>query len=572
MEIKGTFNPRFNGDDVIAFVSRKELELNNDYADYSTMQTWFEEDWDKRNIGIVKPWGQQSVVSKAFYMDLFDNLAVLKVNGDDGGFEYDYEITTYNRILTTSDHSGYTKPENLGVQGSVFPISLNTKLKPGHIIGISMHEGMQLIVDDEFAITKDKGGGWKHWVKLTTNNKEATYEPSLLERNVEYVIISHVIFGEYGTNYANVRSITTGEKMRCRFTLGDATGVEAMVTGKADRKSFNGVGNTTQDFVKNLQDEARELGEFTLISSLSNITPDGYVKDKSAMHIGHTLRHLVHREHHRLVSQKLVFQKGGTVDHKNGPVLLNEGLYHQMQRAYTIQYGSPGGITRAHLQEASDYIFRNNPMPVNERVIHFEGGRFAIDNIYELFKDEVQAQMSLIAPLLGAERVIPRSPVTGDLKNLRLETVAFRDVEIHGIGRVTVTEEPSLNYIATTGDRSTRIGMPGGYSHTAYSLIVRDVTNAKYSNNSVMPKGVDMRHAEASYGGNNEFIVTPEGPMTYYGQEQGRYSLTGKDVVSSSKYQMESYWIYSICATWIKDLSKIIIIELDKKAQKQFSY
>jgi formylmethanofuran dehydrogenase subunit E-like metal-binding protein len=102
----------------------------------------------------------------------------------------------------------------------------------------------------------------------------------------------------------------------------------------------------------------------------------------------------------------------------------------------------------------------------------------------------------------------------------------------------------------------------GGLAHTAYSMVVWDVADQKYSNNKTLPQGATL--VEGADAGANMYIVKPEQAMTYWGSENGRYSMeSNANIVSSSKYQTQGFWIYSICASWVADLSRYVIIELD---------
>src|SRR5690606_16405671 len=90
------------------------------------------------------------------------------------------------------------------------------------------------------------------------------------------------------------------------------------------------------------------------------------VKDKSpnATHkysVGTILEMLTINKFNRTMSTKLMFQKGGTIKTQKGTVRYNEGLWHQMQRGFKIQYGKRGGITREHIKRARDYVFKANP-------------------------------------------------------------------------------------------------------------------------------------------------------------------------------------------------------------------
>lgn len=575
----GTRIESFNGDQVIAFMGDKELKLVQKEMDLASIQSWFDEDMDTRNIGIIRPFGNQVRVSKSYYMDLFDKGAVLKVNGMRGSFEYEYDISTNTEIIVVQDTSGGYDIDTLGADEMHFKLVLNTKLDPGHIIAPSYIHGQQLHVIDDKPVTAAAGGGWVHWVRLTSMDKEATYDPKFLRKDTKYEIISHRLGGEFADQYAGIRAIKTGRRMRCRFTLHNAVGVEAAITGMAGSVDpFDGRFTKANQFQEALEAQTKELGEYAVILDQSGLRPTSTgngvtLTGKGSM--APTLKLLVHAEHHKLVANGVVFQRAGKLTGQQGKVMINEGLYWQMKRAYTIQYGEIGGITRAHLQEAAEYVFRNNPdLPVNERVLHFEGGRFAIQNLKALFKDEIAASLRMGAPLLGTDRLLPQSPVSGDMKALKFQLFQFDQVEINGIGLVSGTEDPTLNRISANGDRMVNGTLTGGYDYTAYSLIIKDVMNTKYSNNKKKPTDVEtLTGDDKAYADNNIFLIRPEGHMTYWGSERGRWSYdTNADIQSSNRYQLETYWIYSTVAGWIKDVTRMVVIELDYKARRGFNY
>ena len=45
-----------------------------------------------------------------------------------------------------------------------------------------------------------------------------------------------------------------------------------------------------------------------------------------------------------------------------------EGLWVQLKRAKLVKYGSPNGLTREHIKEAVEYVFRNHK-PVKDRMV-----------------------------------------------------------------------------------------------------------------------------------------------------------------------------------------------------------
>ena len=85
-----------------------------------------------------------------------------------------------------------------------------------------------------------------------------------------------------------------------------------------------------------------------------------------------------------------------------------------------------------------------------------------------------------------------------------------------------------------------------------------------------MPQGATL--IEGGDNGSNVYIVKPQGAMTRYGSENGRYdNMKVSDIVSSNKFQMQSWWIYSILAGLVLDKGRFVIIELDEKAQAGFN-
>jgi len=65
--------------------------------------------------------------------------------------------------------------------------------------------------------------------------------------------------------------------------------------------------------------------------------------------------------------------------------------------------------------------------------------------------------------------------------------------------------------------------------------------------------------------------VKPEGEFMFWGTERGRYSSDkASDIVSSSKYMMQSFWAYNNCALWVKQVDKFVMIELTKNQRKGF--
>lgn len=557
-----------NGDQVIMFTGAKNVKSIQGYQDLPSMYSWYKEDPDRNHLGMMSLWGQQAQVTYPIYRELLQSKSVIEVNGFDGGFTYDIPIEQYKGVYTTRDMSSQAYP---GLDGGEFKIVLSREFTTGDVLTNDAEFGQQIIVSASEPVAQ-LGDGFEHTVRLVDNDKETWFMASNLAKGISYYKLNHAIYGEYGTNYSHVDMIDTVGKMRCEFNLGSLRGVEAYVTGYADKKSFSGAVASSKEYITTLANEAESLGEIAIMTN-TKMSGGKKMPDMKTARIGTTMEFLVHRELERLTAQALLFQKAGTIRDSNGVAKLSEGLWHQLRRGKIIKYGRPGGITREHLKEAAEYIFRaNQNKPYAERKIKFKAGKYAFENILEIFKDEVASQNAglNVANLLGADRVLPKSPVSGtDLMNLTYNPVRFTNVFIPQLGMVEIVEDTSLNQ-QPLSDRFA-VGMhPGGVAHTAYSLVIWDVEDQQYSNNKDLPQGAKLM--DGGNKGGNIFLVKPEGEMAYWGSSKGRYDIAkAGDIVSSHKQIGQEFWAFNSIGIWVKDLTKFIMIELDENARKGFN-
>ena len=354
--------------------------------------------------------------------------------------------------------------------------------------------------------------------------------------------------------------------MKCEFTLGNLRGVEAYVTGMADKKSFSGAAMASKEYLGKLQKEAEKMGELAVIMDVDSKTGKSI---PSTARIGATMQYLVFRELDRLTGQSLLFQRPGTFRDENGVVRLNEGLWHQLRRGKIIKYARPGGITKKHIKEAVEYVFRGNPYKrYEERRVKFKCGLEALYNVLEIFSDEVNHQLSRLPQFMGSDRNIP-NPISGqDLKELKMDYVRFTEVYLPQIGHVKLEHDPNLDYHMLQ-DRFASGFHGNGRAHTTYSMVIWDAEDQEYSNNAELPKG-----AKVIDGGNedaNIYLVKPEGEIMYWGTSYGRYDINrASDIVSSHKQIGQEFWAWNSCAIWVRDVTKFVMIELNEGARKGF--
>ena len=140
----------------------------------------------------------------------------------------------------------------------------------------------------------------------------------------------------------------------------------------------------------------------------------------------------------------------------------------------------------------------------------------------------------------------------------------FTAVNIPEIGKVRINHDPSLDYSPMADRRTQGFYGEGGYGHSSYSMVIWDATDAAYSNaRTNLPSG-----AKVVDGGNlgaNVYYVRPEGENMWWGYSNGRYSPnTGREIMSAHKTMSREFWAHNISASWVKDVSRSIIIELQE--------
>ena len=550
----------FNGDQVIMFTDSKKVKAFQGYVDTPSMESWYKDDPTKAHLGLQKFFGNQRFKPAGIFPELLESKAVLEVNGLGGTFTYDVAIEEDKGCYTMKDMSHQPNP---GVDGSKFKIVLNEKFSPGDVLSEDPEYGQQIIVTEDEIM--ELGDTFEHTVKLASDDKEEWFLASNLAKGISYTKVSHNIFGEYGTNYSNVRMPDTVGKMRCEFQLGNISGVEAYVTGKADSRSFSGATIETKQYIDDLKKEAEELGELAVMMDVK-----GGKSDPNTMRIGSTMQFLVFRELEKLTAQQLLFQRSATFRDSNGVTKLNEGLWHQLRRGKLIKYARPNGITKNHIKEAVQYVFRNNPhiQPIHRR-IRFKCGTAAYENVIDIFQDEVRAQLSNLGAqgLMGSDRVLPTNPVSGGLMNLKLSPVRFTEVYLPAIGNVELELDTNLDYNIMNTDRMSRGMHQYQRAHSTHSMVIWDVEDKKYSNNDKLPEGAEVIEGGDSKA--NIYLVKPKDSLMHWGYTNGRYSIQkAGDIVSSHKQIGQEFWAWNSVAIFVRDITKFVMIELDRAATK----
>lgn len=561
----------YSGDKVIKFAPSKKVKSMQGIMDLQSMSSWYDEDPERNHLGLQSFFGQMSKVDYGIFPDLLKTRSIIEV-GKEGKFTYDVPIYEDKTCMTTRDDSDQTYA---GKDGTPFKITLSEAFMPGDVLTYDALYGDDIVVTEEEVIMT--GDGFEHIVNFVSNDNDTWFPSEKLVAGVEYSKINHAIFGEYGTNYTSVELPDMTSYFTCEFQLGSDRGVEIYLSGKAQQQ-FSGAAASagTMKYLAKLEEKIADWGDVALLAdSPVSSTGSRSVNVKTAK-LATTAEILIRAELDRLTANALLFQKPGKIDGSHGSAMFNEGLWHQARRGKIIPYSRVMGMTRSHIKEAVEYIFRDNPLPPDQREIEFHCGSELYHNFLEIFRDEVRAQMERLSNftnLLGTDGQLPSNVIDGSaLDDLGLKQVRFTRVHIPGIGTVKATIDYSLDYIANVAhvDRLERGMNPYQKSHTTYSAVIWDAMDQMYSNNKTLPKG-----ATAIEDGNENasvYLVKPEGELVISGYENGRYSpFKSSEILSSVKQRGNSFWAYNNCAAHMADTSRVVMIELKPSARRSFN-
>jgi hypothetical protein len=566
----------YNGDMIIARTDKKTIESVGNHFDTNSLKAMYSQDTEAHNLGLITLRGQGVTTALPIYSGLLQDKKMLEIDNRNGYVDYEIANKDSGKCLTIRDTS--VEYPYAGMDETVFRIVLNKKYEPGDILTPSLFKGkVQLMVDDKGGEeVRQVVGGWSHPCTYMTQDRRAYYDPQYLKAGIEYFKVSQSTGGEYGTRYGGINFGGGSTTMKIRFQLNNQAGHEFSMTGKAMRGQLSGAVSEMEAGAFGAEIDL--YGEFGMITKQSNLLlgSDGKFNFKKGSKISVTsmLPIYLHKEHHKVVAKQVLFQDAATFRGQNGSeiVKLNEGIYKQMRRGKIISYGRPMGMTRVDIAEAVEYIFIGNPLPVEQRKVTFSCGKHVIQNFYQIFKDEINFQNMGVEKWEGSAMLLPKSPISGtNLMELSYEGVRFTKVMIMDIGEITVKHDPSLDY--RPGEDRFISGMhSGGFAHTTYSAVIWDTESKAHSNNKQVVSGATL--VEGGDARANMYLVKPQGAMTTFGSEWGRAGTEERgytDLVSSSRTQMGSWWIYSSVAALVLDKSRFCIIELDESVEAGFN-
>lgn len=553
-----------NGDNVISFTSAKTYKTSLVEHNLGSLASWYAEDPDKNHLGLLTLFSSISNSPMPMFMGMIRNGATISVNGIGASFRYDLPVTKTFAIMTVEDTSNkYVRP---GIDGGIFEIVLNTSEFTAHdVLTYNAAEGCNLIISGEFP-SRTEGDSTRYFCR-TFGGKSKYFPKDKLRQGVRYWKIGHAL-GEYSTQFSKVSGGDRSGSMTCEFRLGNHRGVEGETTMYAGMKSFKDAQNSTTTFVEDAyrkmynmrNDFGGEVPEMAIIGR--NIAAPGRPVqiDLRTAKVASTLELFCMAELYKLEGRQLMWQEGGTLMDQNGVIHLNEGIYRQLRRGYTIHYSRPGAITKETLMRAVAYVFRGRSnIPVTQRFIKFKVGAMSQINLEKVIREEFFATLNNLSWGTGSDRILPSNPVSGTNDAMILQPVIVKGAFLSGVGNITIEHDPSLDYADLT-DRSELIH--GMYPRSSYSCIIEDITDPGSTNAFAgIPNTSNARLGNMN---NNVFYVKPEGASLWWGYEYGRWAhkANGNEIVSSLPGMKEQFWCHSASAGWVMDNSRFLLIEL----------
>lgn len=547
------------------------IQAQSGYLDSSVLLTTFLELDPMRNmIMLQNKWDEQVLKKKSFgasiYQKAIASNSVLTVNGQDGGFNWKMAVETDNCFRTVEDTSDQSPDGYIGGSGTTFRIVLNRKVSPKQVITIDKtgQDGFLMVSDTpEPAYI---GHGYEHYVYLmgSTTDPDMVYMADLLEADVVYQVASGSFITELSEKLGVTHMGASTTYLEGEFKLGSGQGMEGYVTGKADSYKLN-PGYTTVDSQKYIQDLLAAGVDDTNMALVLATLPNG----KTIQSVADIMEIMTIRGYNKNMNSSMMFMPGFKETTSKGVIEVNEGLWQQMRRGKIFTYSKKENFSLTDLAGVSNYVYKYNTSPIDERKLSIDAGTRLADNLERLIQKQGLSQINNGASLLGSQAVLPgKSFVSGTWDALVVGRVKIVEADLPGIGMFSVNRDTTLDYI--NEDRDTRKSgtNPNGYDDTTYSGYIWDVEDQTFSNNAKLPSGTKSLRNETSVK-SNVYLIRPERNPVVFGSRNGRYSSkTASNIQASSNLMGEGFFIYGFGAMWMPDPSKFVLIEVLKRGNR----
>lgn len=560
-----------NGDNIVGFVAPKVVEAKGWVDKAHAMSNFFTKDDSKNHtkyLGLIELFKTTHKQDSPMVADMLKTNAVLEVPVG-GSVSYDLAIPAENTeyaivLVDSSDQAEY-----IGVDGAPFWVTLSKEFAPNDELTFDPNSLYGVRVSPDHPV-EQAGDGFKHWLIFDSADSRKDFPRQALRVGEAWIKTGHHL-AEFTQQFSTVSS-TASEPgyITNEWYLGSPQGIEVAYTSQGGNMRTQGAKKLSENTVNKIQKKLEALGgfgsrgyTFTGVNSDSGMT---------VSKISSTLEYLAVMELNIMESWSNMFGVARTIMTEDGVVKISEGAWHQARRGKILTYSKPGDFPLSVLQEASNYMFKNSNVPMNERRITFRGGEMAVNNGIRLLNVHAPQQLSTMpAVMLGNQGLgnVPGKLIEGtDLNNLKLNTMAFAEVFLPGVGFTKFVHDPSFDFNPiSTGNRLSGFEGIGGFHRTSYSLMV-DAYDQTSTNAYQKVRGASL--VKDGNQNSNLYYVKPEGSHLTWGRSVGRMNDGGQfeNVRSALKYMGSEFWATIHSGMMMLDTTGIVIIELENTYTK----
>lgn len=558
-------NHNINGDNVIGFGAPTKLKSVKGFGDYTNVLTYFTSDEDKKNhrkhLGLFELFATTHSVEVPMITNLLEGASVLEVpNG--GSVTYDLMIPVENNLgaIAMADTS---MQDSALVAGQPFYIILDKQFTPGDRLKFDVQSDFQVVVSREHDI-EPSGEYWKHYVIFEAKDTRKRFPKEGLIAGRQWIRTSHAL-GEYSTQWGGFTGgYAKPGYIRNEVYLPSPQGIETAYTKRGGNMSTMAANTLKQATVNFLETELTKLGGWDSrgMVIMGNTSDNGKSLTKGTAKVASTLEYLAMKELVLMGAYNNMFSTAATEHTEDGVITIAEGAWAQFRRGKVIPYSRPGGMTLNHLQEASNYIFKNSNIPATSRRVTFKGGFEVVQNGLRILQAHANTQLQNVPiTLLGTQgQINGKGLVSGDLSSLKLALLEFGEVYLDGVGYTKFEHDASFDYNPVT-DRISGGFIGNGYNTTTYSLVV-DAHEVLANNSFKNIKGADL-----VTGGNKNsslYYLKPEGSHITWGRTYGRMNQGDQysNLNASLKYMGTEFWASIESSVLLVDTTAKVIIEL----------
>ena len=555
-----------NGDNIVGFVAPKVVHAKGWVDKAEAMSNFFTKDDSKNHkkyLGLIELFKTTHKQDSPMIADMLKTNSILEVPFG-GSVSYDLAIPSDNSDFAIVLVDSADQAEYIGVDGAPFWITLNKEFVPGDELTFDPNSLYAVRVSPDHQV-EQAGDGFKHWLIFDSADSRKDFPRQALRVGTPWIKVGHHL-AEFTQQFSTVSS-TMSEPgyITNEWYLGSPQGIEVAYTAQGGNMRTQGAKNLSTKTIDKLSQKLETLGGF----EKRGYTFTGVMSDsgQTVSKISNTLEYLAMIELHVMESWSNMFGVARTIMTENGVVKISEGAWHQARRGKILTYSKPGDFPLSVLQEASNYMFKNSNVPMNERRITFKGGEMAVNNGIRLINVHATQQVSnLPGIMLGNQGLgnIPGKIIEGNnLNDLTLNTMSFGEVFLPGVGFTRFVHDPSFDFNpVSTGHRISGFEGIGGFHRTSYSLMV-DSYDKTSTNAYQKARGTNL--VKDGNKNSNLYYVKPEGSHLTWGRSIGRMNDGNQfeNVRSALKYMGSEFWATIQSGMMMLDTTGIVIIELE---------